>query len=264
MMRRVLPKYEISGYEESIYGEKNNNKIISYVEQIKEYDEEYLELLDELFENVNIKEYQFIMKSILNRLALEIENEKEEMKENYTDLILRKVLIDSYNSLYGKFIKIRKLYEEKIASLEKEEKPVKNIVNRLFYPALVDSDSFAEKDLKDIPEEKLEELGDLLTDFKYDELTTKQNSQFTGSKKLKIFRKLKGDQIRVMVKNIGGHNYAVAGIFIKKDNVDLNKYQIIASRNIDLEITDEYIKQSEESEAKIFKYIDENKRKGSR
>ena len=70
---------------------------------------------------------------------------------------------------------------------------------------------------------------ELLTDFKSDDLTAKQNSQFTGSnKKLRAFRKLKGDQIRVMVKNIGGHNYAVAGIFIKKDNVDLNKYDIIS------------------------------------
>ena len=114
MISKKWKKYEIEYNENQV---KLLPLIDNYYESVKSNDEfvEFLESLKETF--IDEEEYQYIIKSILNKIVDDLEVVKEELKEVYEDEELRKVTIISHNQLKYRYFKIQNLCFHQLSSL---------------------------------------------------------------------------------------------------------------------------------------------------
>lgn len=261
MISKKWKKYEIE------YNE-NQTRLLplidNYYETVKSNDEfiTFLESLKETF--IDEEEYQYIIKSILNKIVDDLEVVKEELKEVYEDEELRKVTIISHNQLKYRYFKIQNLCLEKINDDEPEKR---KIVNRLFFVKKIGTEkTHIEQDLKNIRQEKYEELKYLLEGLEKDELAEDEREIFNSTNRtLCMYEKLKGDQTRALLEPLGNNNYAVLGAFIKKDDRDNYHYSKLAKRKYqDINMSGETYEEYENIKNRVFLYMDENKRKGNR
>ena len=235
---------------------------------------EVIEMLKNSEKNYKDKEaYLYILKSLVNIYVRKLNEDIEDLKECYEDLELRKVILATYNEHRKKYTYLRTFYFEKQKEPPKEETPEEEtpeeevFVNFLLYPGT--GTPYLERDLKDIPNEKLMELKELLLKKKRGTLSKDEDQALTGSDKLTGLRELRGDQIRICYRHLGGNMYAIMGAFIKKSDNLRAVYEAMAKRKVNIEISDEEGLapaglNSQATEQKIFDFIDKNYRKGSR
>lgn len=95
-------------------------------------------------------------------------------------------------------------------------------------------------------------------------MTNKVIEGFTS--RYKEFRKLKYDQVRIVIHPINPTLYCIMGVGVKKENTGELLYKTLCSRKypMDEEKYDEYIKDGEQTLDVVTNYINENKRKGNR
>ncbi len=187
---------------------------------------------------------------------------KDERDFYFDKEILFEIKNDYYNAMRRYFF-VRKLYDN--VKDDKYEEELEDVVeldttkeNRLYYSSnsLEPDKCFFVRDLLGVREEALEDIQNLLLDFKNNNLRT------GGLKKLHDTPEfeLRDDQVRIILRKLDNYCYSVLGVFIKKSNRAYDVLDNIYKRP-DAVINDKY---SEEVENYYNNYIDENKRKGSR
>ena len=276
MLNNKFDKIKIDNKEEIKYSPKLENLILSIYSTTIKSDNSYIELINEIKKQYNKEEYNYIIKSLINLIIDEVNETVVDLKENYDEIELRKVSILSYRELCDKLSVLFKMLKisrnEKEIEEEKQEEvkedEIKN--NILFVYNEDDMTALVEKDLKDIREEKLEEFANLIKGKKYGKLAPTEDTQLVSNSKLKGFRELRGDQTRIIYRNLVDNNILIVGSFIKKDDNDRKEYYKMAKRLPDT-MYDYYCENyenlqeiSEQTYLNIVKYVDENKRKGSR
>ena len=125
------------------------------------------------------------------------------------------------------------------------------------------------KDIEKTIPEYLPKIAKLLQDKRDGKTIEQKNTdkQIVSNNKLKQYRELKDDQIRIIYRNLEDNKILVIGCGTKKDNVDytlLNsmkkKYDIFYNKNL----MKHYIEKSDEDFEACINYCENNKRKGTR
>lgn len=231
--------------------------ILEYQIDFKKYFEE---LRKEIPDENDIKLFMTLM---IERIQNEI-NDLIGMikdKEFYMDEDIRKDIISSYQKLLSWYKIFRDEYI-KICTLKIEEVPQTNV--NLIFSKDINSHPYILKDLKYVNNEYLEIVLNLLTDLQNGTL---MNRNIEALKyRFSEFRKLKDDQIRIVVKEISPSLYCILGVDTKKSTESRAIYEILCSRSYPKD-KEEYLVLIEEGK-EIFEmvksYINDNKRKGSR
>ncbi len=213
----------------------------------------------------NTNDLIFIYTYILKHYQEEIYNLVEILKEKefYFDIKTLEDIKNEYKSLYQKYMWVRekldiiktKPLEDKI-TINDLEVSENNLEYKLYYASNYKEPDkcYLMKDLENMRKEALNEVAELLNNFKMG-ITNRVKILSTDN-----FLELKSDQIRIILKPLGSNNYAVMGAFIKKSDNDRLAYQNIMARPMP-ELDLEY---SEAVEEYYQNYIRENARKGSR
>ena len=231
--------------------------ILEYQIDFKKYFEE---LRKEIPDENDIKLFMTLM---LERIQNEI-NDLIGMikdKEFYMDEDIRKDIINSYQKLLSWYKIFRDEYI-KICTLKIEEVPQTNV--NLIFSKDINGHPYILKDLKYVNNEYLERVLNLLTDLQNGTL---MNRNIEALKyRFSEFRKLKDDQIRIVVKEISPSLYCILGVDTKKSTESRAIYEILCSRSYpkDKEEYPALIEEGKEIIEMVKSYINDNKRKGSR
>ena len=261
------------------YVENLDKKIISYISLIDDDNyEENIKLLPKIDdEYMSIEEFDYIYRTMLNKYIDKIEECRKNLEENYFDIEIRKVILLEYQDIKNRYYRILSKYseeqerynkkeavKEEIKEIEedKEKEPIRN----LLYTRRNEQFTYIESDLKDIPEEYYDRTENLLKNFKDGTLSVDKIRALASNSKFKGFRELKEDQVRIVFKEIGNNNYLILGASVKK--VDSDSLMLSKLVNRYRKLTDEEIEilknNAKSDEEKIFKKLDDDKRKGSR
>lgn len=229
--------------------------------------------IDEMSIWMDDETFEYSIKSVLNKFLNSLKECKENMLKdnNYDDVEIRKLIILEYNSYYYKYLKLKKYYESRVYKESVEESKEEEIAqeeNHLFF-ATSNSKAYVEKDILDIPEEYYQRVKKLIEGFKFGTLNDHNIENFVSNSKLKGYRKLKEDQIRIVYRPLGNNNYLILGIMLKKSDRANKDYIKIINRDYNYDISDEftYSEQKIENETiynNLIEYLDEYSRKGNR
>lgn len=256
-------------HEENMLGVKYQSTIFSYQTALEDLSDvqEIINILSESQKDFGSENDFFaVLKHLVNRFGQKLNEDIQDLKENYKDITLRKVILETYNDHMRRYIPLKKLYYEKL-KIANQKDTGKKIVDELYYSGT--GSSYMEKDLKDIPNEKLLEVKDLLERKKYHELKPDEDSALHNNDKLIGLRELRGDQVRICYRHLGENRYVIVGVFLKKSDNLIYEYEAMASRKVtnDLSSTEKRIEEwikAQETEGRIYEYIDNNYRIGSR
>jgi len=257
--------------------ESLNNKvasIFSSLSSLEDFNEIY-NFLPELETGLYTEaEYNYIYKTLINRFVKELIDNQEELskKETYNDRDLLNLFISNFLAIEKLFNCVRAIYfnSKEKKQIEESEIIEKEVVNNIFFASNNNNESYMEKDIHNLPEETLGEIKRLLEGFKYDELRKNEIKGFNSNNRPLIsYRELRGDQIRIVFKNIKENDYIFVGIGQKKEDNDRRFYVNCAKRkiNVDISTEEKYLQESEnasETYDRIINYIEEHKRKGNR
>lgn len=281
MLDDKYEKYEVSELEEADLKNKFQTAIDSFYRSIKMENsiEDIIELMPELESgSYSLEEYDYIYKKIINRIIDDLLENITSISDQdiYNDIELRKVVIQEYNENKFKFNKLEYFYKSRRLSYcskieqEKELNNSEESLNNIFYLLTSNGDiSYLERDIKEFPEEYLLKVKQLIEGKKSNTLSIDWDKALTSHKVLRQYGELKYDQIRIMYKHLSNNNYLIVGAFVKKTNTDLKKYGTIASRIIDVDISTpellaDELENSGRVEDRLYKFIDDRSRKGSR
>jgi phage-related protein len=282
MLDNFYSKYEIDFLEKTKFQDKFNMVIDSFYRSLKTNDspQDTIDLMPDLDSgDYSLEEFDYIYKNILNRMIDGLNDNINSISDPqiYNDIELRKVVIEEYNENKYKYSKLLYSYNSKRQTycIKLEKKPElesnETIVNNLFYQfTSFGESSYLEKDIKDFPEEYLSKVKQLLERKKYDKLSPDMDKPFNNShKKMKEYRELRLDQIRIIYKHLFQNNYLIIGAFVKKTDNDRKMYQSMIERENSLDFSNselfkEQLDKSLEVENRLYTMIDEKARKGSR
>lgn len=283
MLDEKYQKYEISQVEEAEFKDKFQTTIDSFYRSIRMDDaiDDIIDLMPELESgNYSLEEFDYIYKKIINHLIDDlVENISYMSDQNiYSDVELRKVVIQEYNENKYKYNKLKYYYNKrrqnycsKIENTKEIENIEDEIVNNIFYQLTSSGESsYLERDIKDFPEEYLLKVKQLIEKKKYDKLSPDMDKYFSSiNRQMKEYRELRWDQVRIIYKHLSQNNFLIVGAFVKKTDNDRKMYGSIASRgtNIDIstpELIQTQVQKSEQIEHRLYEFIDEKSRKGSR
>lgn len=183
------------------------------------------------------------------------------MKEFYIDLETKKEIIYEYKHLIDLYLKFRNKYFNIIS---KDEEKIETSDIQLIFAQDANSKPYIMKDLKNVNNEYLSKIGTLLTSLINGTLTNKNIEGFTSQ--YKGFRKLKDDQIRIVIRPINPKLYCIMGVGVKKDNTGNVIYSTLCGRKYptSAEEISKLLEESTNNLQNIEQYITENRRRGNR
>ena len=230
--------------------------ILEYQIDFKKYFEE---LRKEIPDENDIKLFMTLM---IERIQNEI-NDLISMikdKEFYMDEDIRKDIISSYQKLLS-WYKIFRDECVKIYNVKIEEVPQTNV--NLIFSKDINSHPYILKDLKYVNNEYLERVLNLLTDLQNGTL---MNRNIDGLVRFAEFKKLKDDQVRIVIRQISPTLFCIVGVGVKKENLGTLMYETLCNRGYpkDKEEYPALIEEGKEIIEMVKSYINDNKRKGSR
>ena len=237
---------------------------LSFIQKNFSFDERVCDFMEykafyHIFMNKVEKEILDYIQLIQNKdFYFDKDNRMEILKESSK-------LIKIYSMSRNFFDKQIDDYELKQNTITKNE-PYKNeMANHLLFVKR-QNNTFFENDLKDVPPEYLEKVVFLLEGYRYNKLSRANIRKFTTSnKKFEAYLELRVDQVRIILKHLGKKYYAVNGISVKKDNIDLKLLEVLSSRPEILQIEiDDYKSTELEVFDRIIEYCQKTKRKGNR
>lgn len=269
-----FPKIEVDENKEKEIEIKANAIINSWLacflsDQTINFDLENFKFDERIY---SLNEYKAFYHMIMNKIQNRILEQKNLIldKDFYFDKEIRMNILTEYNRLLKIYLDSRKFFDEQIIEYELRQEEMKSlnqtdeIKNHLLFVKRSD-DTFFEKDLKNIPCEFLEKTFGLLRDYSNDTLPSAYKKQFTDHKKFENFFELKNDQIRIVLSHICENYYAVEGVGVKKDNIDIKLLTTLCSRpGISVDELEEYKKTETEVFKRIESYCNENRRRGNR
>lgn len=230
--------------------------ILEYQIDFKKYFEE---LRKEIPDENDIKLFMTLM---IERIQNEI-NDLISMikdKEFYMDEDIRKDIISSYQKLLSWYKIFRDEYI-KICTLKIEEVPQTNV--NLIFSKDINGHPYILKDLKYVNNEYLERVLNLLTDLQNGTLMNRNIDRLV---RFAEFKKLKDDQVRIVIRQISPTLFCIVGVGVKKENLGTLMYETLCNRGYpkDKEEYPALIEEGKEIFEMVKSYINDNKRKGSR
>ena len=255
--------YEV--YDEGIYDYDDSVlKKVKTIENISSYgdinfikeclnsvvtdEDEYLQILVRLLNNLNKQIYD---------LSLFIEDKDMYINEND-----KKIIVHDYQNMVELYVGLRNLYNEQLKKQEDEDaqeqeelenKPEKNFI----FTKSPTGRIYLLDDLKNMPKEKLDKIGRLLTNFKQNKLAKKHIKGFDAE--YKKFRKLVDFQVRVLVREINENTYCIYGACEKKNQDGVRLYNHLSNRpSPDISNLDMVVNEDKKVYEDVLDYIDEN------
>lgn len=230
--------------------------ILEYQIDFKKYFEE---LRKEIPDENDIKLFMTLM---IERIQNEI-NDLISMikdKEFYMDEDIRKDIISSYQKLLSWYKIFRDEYI-KICTVKIEEVPQTNV--NLIFSKDINGHPYILKDLKYVNNEYLERVLNLLTDLQNGTLMNRNIDRLV---RFAEFKKLKDDQVRIVIRQISPTLFCIVGVGVKKENLGTLMYETLCNRGYpkDKEEYPALIEEGKEIIEMVKSYINDNKRKGSR
>lgn len=282
-----IPNILNSGFQKHDEIEVSENRKTTLNKFIKEI-EDYINYLDndnldEVLENyqnynINMNEYNYIIVKVLDNLLNELIDSYKLLsdKEIFNNRSFRLETVKNYYKLLDKYIYLRNYYE-KITSYHTEEEleeinddtnkqeELENSKTLIYSHSTINPTNVKIlTDMKNIPFEYYDKIGDLLTRFKNGSVSQKEFKTLSGYTK---YKELKDDQVRILLVHIKDNIYCVIGAFVKKVDLDLTSYKTMFNRDI-TDIQDENLQKelniAEYTEKELTKLISEKKRKGTR
>lgn len=238
--KKVALHYSLLGYQ---------TDFVSYFEDLKK------EIPDD-------NDYKLFIMLMLEKIQKEIHDLIVMIKdiEFYMDDNIRKDIIKNYQQLLSFYRLFRNEY---IKTDKKVEEVPQNKVDLIFA-----KDNYGRpyilKDLKYVNKEYLSEVLKLLKGLQTGSLANRNIE--TLKHKYAGFKKLKNDQIRIVIKELSPSIYCIIGLGVKKDNTGHILYDPLCSREYPKNKS-EYpalIAEGKEIFEKVGLYIEENMRKGKR
>lgn len=231
--------------------------LLNYQDDFKQYFEE---IKKEISNENDLKLFYIIMirklqEQILENIAL-IKD-----KDFYVDLDTKKEIITEFKRLTSLYIKFRNEYFNIIS---KDDDIVETSDIKVIFAQDPSGKTYFLKDLKNINNEYLGKMLELITSLINGTLTNKNIEGFVSQ--YKDFRKLKNDQIRILFHPINPKLYCIMGVGIKKDNAGNVLYKTLCGRKYptsEIEIS-KLLDESDKILEYIEQYVMQNKRKGNR
>lgn len=231
---------------------------------ILEYQTDFKKYFEELKKEIpDENDYKLFITLMIEQIQKEI-NDLISMikdKEFYMDEDIRKEIINNYQKLLS-WYKIFRYECIKVYEVKEEEVP--QIKVDLIFTKDFNGHPYVLKDLKHVNNEYLERVLNLLTDLQNGTLVNRNIEAFVDD--FSKFKKLKDDQIRIVVKELSPTLYCILGIAAKKSTANKALYKALCSRGYPKN-KEEYpvlIEEGKEIFEMVKSYIDDNKRKGSR
>ena len=230
--------------------------ILEYQTDFKKYFEE---LRKEIPDENDIKLFMTLMIERIQKEIIDLIGMIKD-KEFYMDEDIRKDIISSYQKLLS-WYKIFRDECVKIYNVKIEEVPQTNV--NLIFSKDINSHPYILKDLKHINNEYLERVLNLLTDLQNGTL---MNRNIDRLARFTEFKKLKDDQVRIVIRQISPTLFCIVGVGVKKENLGTLMYETLCNRGYpkDKEEYPALIEEGKEIFEMVKSYINDNKRKGSR
>ena len=231
--------------------------LLKYQDDFKQYFEE---IRQEILNENDLKLFFIIMIQKLQEQILEnITLIKD--KDFYVDLDTKKEIVNEFKRLTSLSLKFRKEYFNIIS---KDDEVVETSDIKVIFAQDSNGKTYFLKDLKNINNEYLPKVLDLITSLINGTLTNKNIEGFTSL--YKDFRKLKDDQIRIVLHPINPKLYCIMGVGVKKNNTGNIIYKTLCGRKYPTNETEisRLLESSDNDLEYIEQYIMENKRKGNR
>lgn len=234
-----------------------------------ENNEEIKEVIDKPSEEEapDAEKFEFIMKSLLNYYREQMIEIKEMIYDEDCcfDESLKNEITTEFNNIRNKWKKIKYVYSSEMLKLEKfnlEDVELPTI-NNLLYAKNKKGKTYIMDDITKISEENLLKVKILLNKLRTDTLSINESKALIENKKLKGYRELKKDQIRIVYIHLESNNYLIIGVGTKKADNDLCFYNKMVERETNLEI-EKYLEDKDSITEEINNYVKKNQRKGSR
>ena len=251
--------FEIISDDSLDYDPRISKELPVCINLLKYYDDtnEFIKHLFDTYKESNLIQGLFI--GLINHIQDNILEQRNMIKEKdfYVDSDLRDEICEEFNHQLLMYIKLRDYYDK---VFESEEEIVDIEERTLVYATKESGEPYVYDDIKDFPEEYLDKLESLIKSFKEGNLTKKHIAGFTTN--LHQYRKLKDDQIRVVIKQVAENIFCVLGLAVKKDQRS-SAYNKICAREIPNNLK-QMLLEKDEVEDNLFSYIKENHRKGNR
>ncbi len=269
----MFPKISINPKKDMEIDKFISNLVESSKDYIDDF-ETYKQSLPVYDQNIYDEiEYKKICYDFLSKIQQEIYDTVALIKEEdfYFDNDVKIDVLKEYKKKFKLYKKCRDFFDDQIKNIkeenyleEKEEFIDETVVKTNFLFAMSNDMSYIERDLKTVPEEYYDKIKELLLQKRYG-LTKKTNDkQLINNEKLKQFRELKEDQIRIIYRNSYNNSIIILGVGVKKSDVDRNLYDRLAKRNNF--VNDNTLKLNDDSKTleKVLEICNQNKRKGNR
>lgn len=274
---------EIELEENESYKKKYSNYIKSIVSSInieQDYNKimEYLPRYDE--NHYTKDEFNYIIKSVMISLVDDLKFAKDLLMDidSNSNNVERVLTARDYMNTKNKYTKVKYYLNntlniqngnEKKEEMKKEQerleeelriKSKEENVNNILYLLRNNSESFLEKDLKDIGKENLETIKTLIDDIKKDKQNKNVSSINTQGENI---LSIKSGQVRLFYKSIGYNDQLIIGATLMKTDKSAKFFDSYISRIKSFRMSDyKNIKdKSSEIEEKVNQYINKNKRK---
>ncbi len=269
----MFPKISINPKKDMEIDKFISNLVESSKDYIDDF-ETYKQSLPVYDQNIyDETEYKKICYDFLSKIQQEIYDIVALIKEEdfYFDNDVKIDVLKEYKKKFKLYKKCRDFFDDQIKNIkeenyleEKEEFIDETVVKTNFLFAMSNDMSYIERDLKTVPEEYYDKIKELLLQKRYG-LTKKTNDkQLINNEKLKQFRELKEDQIRIIYRNSYNNSIIILGVGVKKSDVDRNLYDRLAKRNNF--VNDNTLKLNDDSKTleRVLEICNQNKRKGNR
>ena len=216
--------------------------------------------------NYSKEEFDYLMLSLLKDMQNSLYLYATYLSDNsvYNDKIDRNNVKNDYYKYLEVYLVIRNYYDKQVELYEKVEELDENSIENLpdvytlsFTSRGVENEkTYFEADLKSVSKDLYPRVIKHLTYFKKDRLPKTYLKPITelGTGTSEI----KDDQIRIVFRRVKDNEYAIMGIFVKKDNNDRMMYRKLAGRNMSTLLS------GEEIENEVFNLLNLKKHKGGR
>ena len=219
--------------------------------------------------------YVLFMEKLQNKMFEQLENIQD--KDFFMDLNTKKEIIFDFNKYKNLYLFVRNFYDQIFDKMMEEirlksnevEEIVEEDVNKILFLKNDSDETFIMKDLEKTNPEYLPKVAKLLKDkmagYTVDQKNT--DKQIISNDRLRQFRELKDDQIRIIYRYLSDNKVLIIGCGTKKDNVDyklLNKNADRYNKYYNEALLEHYIEESDKDFDDCIKYCEDNKRKGIR
>ena len=213
-------------------------------------------------ENYSIDEFKYIMENLLKNYQDIMFESKQNLEklDIYLDNASKFCVTDDYEKALYKYKLIRNYYFDVVDKYDADYNKLtvkESIENELVYASNTeDGNSYLENDLKNIPNDRYDEVKGLLMRFKTGTLGKDESKKLY--QRFPKLQELRSDQIRIPYRHVEGNKYVILGVILKKVDMDGRALEVVNNRNVNFMLDGSVV------EPRLFEYLEEEKDLGGR